>query len=55
MPGAVAVVALLFVAAAAFVIVGIYLLAGLPWAFIAFGLMMFGAAVHLRAGLTTNG
>ena len=55
MKSAIALVALMFVAAAAFIVVGIYLLVGLPWAFIAVGLLMFGAAIFLRSGLTPNG
>lgn len=55
MPGAVAIVAFLFVVAAAFVIVGIHMLAGTAWALIALGLMLFGAAIYLRSGLTPNG
>ncbi len=52
---AVAVVALLFVAAAGFLLAGIHLLAGMAWASIALGLMLFGAAVFLRSGLKPHG
>jgi hypothetical protein len=52
---AIALVALLFVAAAAFVVAGVHLLAGMAWAFIASGLLLFGAAVYLRSGLTPHG
>ncbi|WP_167470404.1 hypothetical protein [Mesorhizobium jarvisii] len=52
---AIAFIAVLFVSAAAFIVVGIYLLVGMPWAFIAVGLLMFGAAIFLRSGLKPNG
>jgi hypothetical protein len=48
-------VALLFVAAGAFALAGIYLLAGMPWAFLSVGVMLFGVAIYLRAGLRPNG
>ena len=48
---ALAILALLFVAAAGFVIAGVYLLLGLAWAFIVCGIMLFGAGIYLRAGL----
>ncbi|WP_189400900.1 MULTISPECIES: hypothetical protein [unclassified Mesorhizobium] len=52
---AIALIALLSVAAAAFIVAGIFMLAGMPWAFIAVGLLLFGAAVFLRSGLKPNG
>jgi hypothetical protein len=52
---AIAVVVLLFVAAAAFVVVGVHMLVGLAWAFITVGLLLFGAGAYLRTGLTPNG
>lgn len=52
---AIAFIALLAIAAAAFVVAGIHMLLGMAWAFIAVGLLMFGAAVFLRSGLTPNG
>jgi hypothetical protein len=55
MPAVIALTVLLFVAAAAFVVAGINMLAGLPWAFIAVGLLLFGAGVFLRSGLKPNG
>lgn len=55
MGAAVALIALLFLAAAAFIVAGVYLLGGLPWAFIATGLLLFGAALALRSGLKSNG
>lgn len=48
-------VTLLFLAAAAFTVVGIHMLAGLAWAYIALGLLLFGAAIYLRSGLRPNG
>lgn len=55
MNGALAIVALLFVVGAAFLVVGVHLLAGMAWAFIAMALMLFGAAIYLRSGLKPNG
>lgn len=55
MPAPVAIVAALFVAAAGLVVGGVYLLVGMPWALIATGLLLFGAAVHLRSRLKPNG
>lgn len=52
---AIALIAVLFVVAAGFVVVGINMLAGLPWAFIAVGLLLFGAGIFLRSGLKPNG
>lgn len=51
---ALAIIVLMFVAAAAFVIVGIHLLAGVAWAFIGTGVLLFGAAVYLRSGLSAH-
>jgi hypothetical protein len=48
-------VTLLFLCAAAFTVVGIHMLAGLAWAFIVFGMLLFGAAIYLRSGLKPNG
>jgi hypothetical protein len=45
---AVAFVALLFLAAAGFVVTGVAMLAGMAWAFVAIGCLLFGAALHLR-------
>jgi hypothetical protein len=45
---AVALVALLFLAAAGFVVAGIAMLAGMAWAFVATGCFLFAAALHLR-------
>lgn len=45
----------LFLAAAACVIAGIYLLAGLAWALIGSGVLLFAAAMLLRAGMTAHG
>lgn len=55
MKGALAIIGLLFLAAAALVVAGIGMLAGLPWALIALGVLLFGAAIVLRAGLKPNG
>lgn len=52
---AIAIVALLFLASAAFIVAGVQMLAGMAWAFIALGLLLFGAGVYLRAGLKPNG
>jgi hypothetical protein len=52
---AIAIVALLFVAAAASLVVGVHMLAGMAWTFIALGVLLFGAGVYLRSGLTPNG
>ena len=52
---ALALIVLLSVGAAGFVVTGITMLAGLPWAFISTGILMFGAAIFLRSGLTPNG
>ncbi|HEX2654265.1 MAG TPA: hypothetical protein VHN11_11530 [Xanthobacteraceae bacterium] len=49
---AIAIVAALFAASGGFVIAGIYLMLGLAWAFIAAGVLLFGAATSLRMGLT---
>jgi len=48
-------VTLLFLAAAGFTLVGIHMLAGLAWAFIVLGLLLFGAAIYLRSGLRPHG
>lgn len=48
-------VTLLFMVAAAFTVVGIHMLAGLAWAFIALGLLLFGVAIYLRSGLKPHG
>ena len=48
---AVALIVLLFIASAGFLLVGINMLAGLAWAFIALGILLFGAAIFLRSGL----
>lgn len=52
---AVATLALLFVAGAAFIVVGVHLLVGVAWAFIACGILLFGAGIYLRAGIRPNG
>ena len=52
---AIALVAFLAVAAAANVLVGVYMLVGAPWVFIALGLMLFATATFIRAGLKSNG
>ena len=52
---ALAFLALLFLAAAAFVVTGVHLLAGMAWAFIALGVLLFAAAIYLRSGLSRNG
>jgi hypothetical protein len=51
---AITLIALLSAAAAGFIIAGIHMLAGMAWAFIAVGLLLFGAAVFLRSGLKPN-
>jgi len=48
-------VAMLFLAAAAFVVAGVHMLAGLAWSLIVLGLLLFGAAIYLRSGLKPNG
>jgi|KBSMisStandDraft_5_1062788.scaffolds.fasta_scaffold81299_3 hypothetical protein len=55
MPLVVAIIVLLSVGGAAFVIAGVHLLAGMAWAFIVLGLLLFGVAVYLRSGLTPHG
>lgn len=52
---AVALTIILFVVGSAFILTGVHLLAGTAWAFIAIGLMLFGAGLALRAGLMRNG
>jgi hypothetical protein len=52
---AIATLTLLFVAGAAFIVAGVHLLVGLAWAFIACGILLFGAGVYLRAGIRPNG
>lgn len=52
---AIAVVTLLFFGSAAFTVAGVYLLTGLPWAFIALGVLLFGAGAYLRRGLKLHG
>lgn len=52
---ALAIVALLFLASAAFLVAGVQMLAGMAWAFILIGLLLFGAGVFLRMGLKPNG
>lgn len=49
---ALAVVGLMFAGAAGFIIAGVYMLCGLPWALISFGVALFVAAAALRSGLT---
>lgn len=51
----VATVAIIFLASAACLISGVYLLAGLAWSIIAVGVMLFGLGVHLRSALKPNG
>lgn len=55
MPILVAFVALLSLAAAANILVGVYLLAGDAWTFIVAGALLFAAAAFLRSGLKSNG
>jgi hypothetical protein len=55
MPVVVALLALMFIAAGGLVVAGVYLVFGLAWSLIASGVLIFGAAVHIRAGLKTNG
>jgi hypothetical protein len=45
----------LFVVGAAFIVTGVHFLVGIEWAFIAIGLMLFGAGLVLRAGLMRDG
>lgn len=52
---AAAFLALLFLAAAAFIVAGVFMLAGQAWASIAIGLLLFGAAIFLRHGMKANG
>lgn len=52
---ALAIVALLLIASAGFVVAGVWLLAGMAWAFLAIGAALFGAGVLLRSGLNLNG
>jgi hypothetical protein len=47
-------IVLLVIASASFIIVGINMIAGLAWAYIALGIMLFGVAVFLRSGLKPN-
>ena len=49
------IVLLMFVAAAAFLVAGVYMLTGLAWSLVAIGILLFGAAMALRAGMTPNG
>jgi hypothetical protein len=55
MKAALAILVLLFVAAAGFLVVGVHMLAGMAWAFIAVAILLFGAGIYLRAGLKPNG
>lgn len=48
-------VTLLFLGAAAFTVAGVHMLAGLAWAYITLGLLLFGAAIYLRSGLKPHG
>ena len=48
---ALTIVAVMFIAAAASILIGVHMLLGLAWVFIALGLMLFGAAIILRAGI----
>ena len=41
--------------AALCVVAGIYLLVGLAWTLVASGLILFAAAIFLRAGMTAHG
>lgn len=52
---ALAVVAVLFLIAGGFVVAGVLLLAGLPWALIATGVLLFAVAAFLRSGLRPHG
>lgn len=54
MAAALSIIALLFALAAGCIVAGIYLLAGTAWALIAIGLLLFGAAVYLRSGMTPH-
>ncbi len=51
---AIAVVALIFLAAASSLVGGTYILFGLGWALLLLGLLLLGAGVHLRMGLRPN-
>ncbi len=51
MTSALVVLALVFGGAAASLVTGVFLLAGLPWALIATGLLLFGAGIQLQSGL----
>ena len=55
MRAALAIIALLFLAAGGCLVAGILLLAGLPWALLATGILLFAAAIFLRSGLRPNG
>lgn len=54
MPIAILTILLLFIAAGALVVAGVYLLTALPWALIAAGILIFAGAFSLRMGLKTN-
>lgn len=55
MPIALAIIALLFAAAAACLIAGVYLLLGMAWALLASGVLLGAAAFYLRLRLPLNG
>lgn len=55
MPLALAIVALLFAAAAVCLIAGVYLLLGVAWAVLASGGLLGTAAFYLRLRLSPNG
>ena len=52
---AIAMLTLLFVFGAGFIVAGVHLLVGQAWAFIACGILLFGAGIYLRAGIRPNG
>jgi hypothetical protein len=49
------VILIMMVVAAALAVVGVYMLAGAPYALIASSILLFGGAFALRAGMTPNG
>lgn len=51
---AIAVVLLLFAASVVALVSGVHMLFGAAWALIALGLLLFGAGVYLRSGLTNG-